>query len=329
MGTVAGANSRRYDGLLVASLRPPVDRHVLLSRLEEVVSDGDVEVPLGTAQYPGVLSPSGYRHLIEFRLDPFPTWVFDVGGAHVEKQLFLVQGKQTVVVVERATGPRNIAISPFVAFRDYHALARANASLDGSLREERTDGPLVVRTRPSAGLPELTLHTSPGARLFRDGTWYFSNEYLAELDRGLDFREDLWKLGTLQLELEPGKPVFVAASIGPRRFDAAAVADLAAAARDHRRSRTAAPFLARLDLAAEQFVVRRADGTPTIIAGYPWFTDWGRDTMISLPGLVLARGRLGEAREVVRGFLSHVDRGLIPNAFPDRPGDKPGYNAAD
>src|SRR5438876_2353304 len=122
MGTVAGANTRRYHGLLVASLRPPVDRHVLLSRLEEVVSDGDVEVPLGTAQYPGVLSPSGYRNLIEFRLDPFPTWVYDVGGAHVEKQLFLVRGEETVVVQYRATRRRLVRIAPFLAFRDYHSL---------------------------------------------------------------------------------------------------------------------------------------------------------------------------------------------------------------
>src|SRR5207253_2872637 len=112
----------------------------LLSRLDEVISGGGVaDVALATNQYPGTLSPRGYAHLIEFRLDPFPTWVFDVGGAHVEKQLFLVQGEQTVVVLYRSTRPRSIAISPFLAYRDYHALSRANASLDGSLREERTD----------------------------------------------------------------------------------------------------------------------------------------------------------------------------------------------
>src|SRR5207253_1692942 len=118
-------------------------------------------------------------------------------------------------------------------------------------------------------------------------------------------------------------------SSGPRRFDATAVADLASNARTQRRSRSADPFLSRLDLAADQFVVRRANERPTVIAGYPWFTDWGRDTMISLPGLLLARGLLAEAREVLRGFLAHVDCGLIPNAFPDRPGDKPEYNTVD
>ena len=330
MGTVAGTNTRRYHGLLVASLRPPVDRHVLLSRLDEVVSgDGVPEVGLASNQYPGTVSPQGHARLVEFRLDPFPTWTWDTGGAHVEKQIFLLPGEQTVVVTYRATRARRIAISPFLAFRDYHSLTRANPSLDGDVRVERSRGALVVRTRPYPGMPELSLHVSPRARLVRDSGWYYATEYLAELDRGLDFREDLWKLGTLQLEIGPEHPVFVAATLGPRPFDAGEVANLAAGIRDGRRSHSADPFLARLELAADQFVVRRADGKPTVIAGYPWFTDWGRDTMISLPGLLIARGRLDEAREVLRGFLAHADRGVIPNAFPDRPGDKPEYNTVD
>ncbi|TMA31129.1 MAG: glycogen debranching protein, partial [Deltaproteobacteria bacterium] len=330
MGTVAGTNTRRYHGLLVASLRPPVDRHVLLSRLDEVISgDGVPEVPLATNQYPGTLSPQGHAHLVEFRLDPFPTWVYDVGGAHVEKQLFLVPGEQTVVITYRSTRPRRISVAPFLAFRDYHSLSHANPALDGNVRMERSSGAVILRTRPYRGLPEMSLHMSAGAQVTRDGCWYHDTEYLAELDRGLDFREDLWKLGTLSFELDQDKPVFIAATLGARPFDAEEVAQLAAAAREQRRTRSEDPFLARLELAADQFVVRRAVNEPTIIAGYPWFTDWGRDTMISLPGLLIARNRLPEAREVLRGFLAHVDRGLIPNAFPDRPGDKPEYNTVD
>src|SRR5947207_8742567 len=108
MGTVAGVNTRRYHGLLIASLHPPVDRHVLLSRLDETVvaGPGNLELELATNQYPGSLNPLGYQRLIEFRLDPFPTWVFDADGAHVEKQLFLVHGEQTVVVQYRASRAR-------------------------------------------------------------------------------------------------------------------------------------------------------------------------------------------------------------------------------
>src|SRR5438132_6908257 len=203
MGTVAGVNTRRYHGLLVAALRPPVDRHVLLSRLEETVSG----VPLSTVQYPGTVAPRGYVNLLEFRLDPWPTWVFDVGGAHVEKELFLVPGEQTVVVQYRATRARTLTLAPFVAFRDYHALQRSHAlngtaALDGSR----------LRVRPYEGMPALTLHVPDGAELAHDGCWYYDHEYLAELDRGLDFREDLWKLGTLTLQLEPEKPAFLVAT---------------------------------------------------------------------------------------------------------------------
>ena len=330
MGTVAGTNTRRYHGLLVASLRPPADRHVLLSRLDEVVSaDGLPDVPLASNQYPRTISPAGHTHLIEFRLDPFPTWVFDVGGAHVEKQLFLVPGEQTVVVRYRATRRRRLAIAPLLAFRDYHSLTHANATLDDTVREERGPGALVLRFRPYSTLPELALHASAGAQFTRDEGWYYDNEYLADLDRGLDFREDLWKLGTLTLEIDADRPAFVVATLGLRRFDAASVAQLETAVRQSRRPRIEDPFLARLELAADQFVVRRADKRPTLIAGYPWFTDWGRDTMIALPGILLARGRLDEAREVLRGFLAHLDRGLIPNRFPDSPGERPEYNTVD
>ena len=329
MGTVAGANTRRYHGLLVASLRHPVDRHVLLSRLEEVVSDGSVSVSLATAQYPGTVDPAGYRNLVEFRLDPFPTWVYDVGGAHVEKQIFLVQGEETVVVQYRATRKRRLHISPFLAFRDYHSLTHANPALDGRIREERDAGALALHVRPYAPLPELHVYTSPGAELSPDGLWYYANQYVEERERGLDFAEDLWKMGTVSLDVGPGAPVFVVATLGARQVDAAIVEQLASAERERRWARGADPFTARLELAAEQFVARRADGKPTIVAGYPWFTDWGRDTMIALPGLLLARGRLDDARDVLRGFLSFLDRGLIPNRFPDRPGEKPEYNTVD
>ena len=328
MGTVSGANTRRYHGLLVASLRPPVDRLVLLSRLDEVV-EGEAEVALSTTQYPGALHPTGYRHLLEFRLDPFPTWVWDVGGAHVEKQVFLVQGEQTVVVRYRSTRARRLRIAPFLAFRDYHSLTHANPALDGRVREERAGGALVLHVRPYAPLPELHLHASAGASFVPDGVWYYAAQYIEEQERGLDFSEDLWKMGTITVDVGPAAPAFVVASIAGRRFDETVVEKLAAAERERRRPRGDDTFRARLELAADQFCVRRADGKPTIIAGYPWFTDWGRDTMIALPGLLLARGRIEEAREVLRGFCAHLDRGLIPNRFPDRTDEQLEYNTVD
>jgi predicted glycogen debranching enzyme len=327
MGTVPGTNTRRYHGLLVVPLHPPGERHVLLARLEEAVVARGEELALATNQYPGALHPQGHRRLTGFRLDPFPTWTFEADGVEIEKRLFLVRGAQTVVVRYRATGPVHLRIRPFVAYRDYHALTRANDALDGRVRE----APGAVRTlsvRPYAGLPQLTLHHSGGA-FVPDGAWHRDTEYLEELDRGLDFREDLWRLGTLELPVGPGADAFVVATTeAGAPPDARAVDRLEQAERARRTPRRADRFAARLEAAADHFVVARSDGTPTVIAGYPWFTDWGRDTMIALPGLLLARGRLDEAREVIRAFLAHARRGLIPNRFPDR-GEVPEYNTVD
>jgi glycogen debranching enzyme len=307
MGTVAGTNTRRYHGLLVASLRPPVDRYVLLSRLDETFAG----VELAVNQYPGTLSPQGHLKLVEFSTDPSPTWVYDVDGARLTKQISLIQGEQSVVVTYRSSEERRLVVQPFLAYRDYHSLTHANLTLDSLVTEERGRDAVVLHAKPYEGLPELSLHLSPGVEVVRDGRWFFNAEYLVELERGLDFREDLWKLCTLGFEVGPDKPVFIAATTGRRRFTAAAL-----------------PQPVAQD-AADQFLVRRADGKPTLIAGYPWFTDWGRDTMISLPGLLLARGRLTEARDVLRGFLGWLNQGLIPNAFPDRPDAHPEYNTVD
>ena len=323
MGTVSGAPTRRYHGLLVAALRPPVERHVLLSGLHEAIVAGGVEHPLFVTQYPGALHPQGWRSIAEFRLDPFPTWTFEAGGVRLEKRLFLVQGEDTAVVRYRTRGACRLRIGVFVAFRDYHALTHRNPALDGTVREEGSS----VRLRPYASLPELRIHHG-GARVERGGDWYLNVEYQRELERGLDYREDLWRACTLEIDLHSGGETFLAATLGDRRVDAPQAAALERAERERRRTPYADPLVARLSAAADQFVVLRADGLPTIVAGYPWFTDWGRDTMISVPGLLVARGRLAEARDVVRGFLRHLDQGLVPNRFPDR-GERPEYNTVD
>jgi glycogen debranching enzyme len=281
MGTAAGLNTRRYHALLVASLKPPVERYVLLSRVEEEVLVDGRTYALGSCQYPGVEPSEGY--VAEFRATPCATWVFDLGGARLEKQVYLIAGKQAVVVRYRADRAMTLRVRPFTAYRDYHSLRKASADIYGSL-------------------PVLDFQHS--GRFEADAKWYYDIEYLAELDRGLDFREDLYTPGVIALDFEAGQWAPVVASI-----EAAEIAEPAP----------------RVD----PFTVRRADGTPTIIAGYPWFTDWGRDTMISLPGLLITlETRLDEAREILEGFLAYLNQGLIPNRFPDS-GDAPEYNTAD
>lgn len=280
MGTAAGVNTRRYHALLVATLKPPVERYVLLSRVEEQALLNGRSYSLGCCQYPGVAPSNDY--LAGFRSTPCATWTFDLDGARLEKQVYLIVGKQAVVIRYRADRAMSLRVRPFTAYRDYHSLRKAS-------------------TDPYGALPLLNFQHS--GRFESDGKWYYDIEYLRELDRGLDFREDLYTPGVIVLGLEKDVWCPMLASIEP-----AEIAEPAPR--------------------PEPFTVRRADGKPTIIAGYPWFTDWGRDTMISLPGLLVVPGRLEEARAILEGFLGYLNHGLIPNRFPDS-GETPEYNTAD
>jgi glycogen debranching enzyme len=290
MGTAAGMNTRRYHGWCV-SLRPPVDRYVLVSRLEESV--GGVE--LAVNQYPGAIHPRGHERLVAFTTDPCPTWTWELGdGLELTRQLYLVRGARTLCVRYAASRPCTVRVKPLLAFRDYHGLQRGNDALN----RDWVDG----RVRPYAGLPELCI--SHSGTVTREGEgWFWNTEYELERRRGLDFKEDLWCPGTIVLEV--GSEARVDFSVGPPGAAA---------------PRAVAP--------ADAFRVTRDGGQPTIIAGYPWFTDWGRDSMISLRGLLIGRGMAAEARAVIAAFLAHLDGGLIPNRFPDR-GERPEYNTSD
>ncbi|MBL8227810.1 MAG: glycogen debranching enzyme N-terminal domain-containing protein [Bryobacterales bacterium] len=347
MGTVSGANTRRYHSLLTASLRPPVERFVMLSRLEEeVLCDGE-SANLGACQYPGIVTPSGFRMLSEFQQHPFPTWTYQTGCTQIEKRLFLIHGEQTAVIQYRSSMGCRLRIRPFLAFRDYHSTQHAN----GEWNRTVSLGAGVVTVRPYEALPALHLHHN-SADFVEVAHWYRNNEYRKEMDRGLDYQEDLYSPGWFDFELKAGEEAFIAATI--ENLGTVCSRDVSQWEERERERRTSlintglintglintglintglintgSPDLwNRLETAADQFVVRRHDGSPTIIAGYPWFTDWGRDTMISLPGLLISRGKLDDARDIMEGFLNHLHQGVIPNRFADA-GSHPEYNTAD
>ena len=336
MGTATGANTRRYHGLLVASLHPPVQRVVTLARLEETALSPEGPVPLSVNQYPNTLHPDGYTRLSRFALEDGPVWTWSVGGVDVERRIVLVPGEQTVLVRYSSSAPVRLRVEPLLAFRDYHALSHRNPDAWTGFAEEDRAGSRVVRFQPYGGLPSLRL-AHRGTPFAPAPVWHENVEYLEELDRGLDFREDLLLPGSFEVDLVPGRPQVLAASIEAHPIDLDALGLLFGHAerspvrlqpgRGHR-SDEPAEARARLERAADAYLVRRSDGSATIIAGYPWFTDWGRDTMIALPGLLVARGRLEQAREVLEGVLAHLDRGLVPNRFPDAAGPAE-YNTVD
>jgi glycogen debranching enzyme len=306
--TISGANTRRYHGLLTAAVEPPVLRFLLLSKLEETLMVGNERFELSSNFYEGTTHPEGYRYLTGFRLDPFPIFTYQAGGVKIEKRVFLVQGENTLVTQYQTDSANcRLELRPLIAFRGYHELTHRNDALNGALDER--DG--VVSIQPYADLPRLYFaHDAESLR--REGNWYLNFVYPVERERGLDFREDLFCPFVLEYDLKPGRAARVIASTNP-----------ASPKESVPRGASRDPLAA----AAAQFIVARGN-LRTIIAGYPWFSDWGRDTMISLPGLTLAIREFETARDILRAFAGYIDKGMLPNRFPDS-GEEPEYNTVD
>jgi predicted glycogen debranching enzyme len=259
-----------------------------------------------------------------------------VNGLLLEKVLFMLSGENTTVVRYRLLRPEEdrfavLALRPFVAFRDYHSLTKEN---EGIQRLPLKEEPGLLQLRPYDGLPTLTLcHNAIGFTVRPD--WYRQFEYLEEANRGLDFREDLFTHGYFSFDLSSKNPLaFVAAALNEKGIVSTRQVEEWEAQETARRLAIKAhpdsvdPFAQQLQLAADAFVIRRADGASSVIAGYHWFTDWGRDTMISLPGLTLTTRRFDLAKSILSSFLKYSDQGMLPNRFPDRDGP-PEFNTVD
>ncbi len=334
--TVSGAHTRRYHGLLVAATEPPVGRKVLLSRLDETIEVEGARFDLGANRFPGAIHPRGFERIVRYRQEPFPTWEYEAGAARLTKTIAAVRlptdENATVVLYEvpESSAPFRLLLRPFFASRDFHALGHAN---DFVLREGSfADG--TLRYQSYDGLPEVFVHV-PGSSFAPSPDWWHRFEYAQERERGLDFEEDLFTPGAFDISVSPGRKLAVLISTAPPEGrDAGKLVDV-----EHRRRKkvlapfaAAEPFVRSLALAADAFVVRRGQpglGLSTVIAGYPWFSDWGRDSMIALPGLCLTTGRFAEAKGILRAFAAAVSEGMLPNRFPDRADEAPEYNTVD
>src|SRR5215472_6694597 len=328
--TINGCNTRRYHGLLVAATKPPVGRFVLLSKLEEILAVNGRTYQLSTNRYPGVVHPQGFQFLTQFRLDPFPIFTFSVDGVAIEKKFFMAHGQNTIVVKYQLTNVPNSAhvqleLRPLIAFRDYHNLTHENGAINGRADTQRK----LIRVLPYVGLPSLYL-ANDAIEIESTGRWYRNFEYDAERERGLDFQEDLFNPCVLRFDFNQRPTATLIASTERQNIDAAEQYEQEEIAR-RRRIAEHAPvkndFITSLTTAADQYIVSRGD-QKSVIAGYHWFSDWGRDTMIALPGLTLPTGRSGIARSILRTFAQHVDQGMLPNRFPDA-GESPEYNTVD
>lgn len=326
--TVSGANSRRYHGMLVAATRPPVGRTVLVSKLEETLRFGDTAWELGCNRYPGTIHPRGDRLLSFFRRDLFPIFEYEVANIRLRKRVAAVAGENTTLLIYEllsAPGEITLDLRPLLTCRDFHGLG-PSAPLSACVGFE--DG--VLSWKPTDDAPDVYIGVA-GAELVEQGDWFHRFQLEKERYRGLDHEEDLWTPGLLRGSLETGgRWVVVLSTEDPRGRDLWALFKAERGRRQRLLERLPRKddLTWRLGLAADQFVVRRGGDLRTLIAGYPWFADWGRDTMIALNGICLVTGRLDDAAKILEAFAESVDRGMLPNRFPDD-GEAPEYNTVD
>ena len=350
-GTVAGPVTRRYHGLLVAALPTPLGRMVLLSHLWERVRLPDRTVIVLTAEdRAGALELAGARNLIEFRLENgLPVWRYDLGGIELEKRILMPHGQNTVYVryaLPRNHGPLRLTLRPSTPFRSHHS--SVSEPLPGRPVITATEGRYEIGVGESLPSLRFAVHADSAAFTIDERTLP-QVMYRIEAGRGYEALGDLWSPGYFRLDLSADRPAMLVASAESwptlRALEPAAAWTV-----EHERRRrliaAAAPaaregLAAELVLASDQFIVTpigrvedaararaAGDEARSVVAGYHWFTDWGRDTMISLEGLMLTTGRHLEAGYLLRTFSQHVRDGLIPNFFPEG-NEEPLYHTAD
>ena len=329
-GTISGANTRRYHGIFTPATEPPLGRITMLSKLEETLFIDGAAYELSANQYPNKIYPEGYKFLKSFRLDPFPIWVYEVDGVELEKKIFMIHDENAVVIrwkvrriSRRDKRTISLEVRPLLSFVDYHHLRHTETPFDPSYIEVGD----TLRMRPVAEMPSIFFRHD-ATKIEKTGYWYRDFEYAIEQERGFDYREDLFQPFAFEFDGVRSASLIVSTEAtiqsDPGKAEKAEIKRRAAllkvaVAKDD--------FAKELVLAADQFIVRRGEGH-TVIAGYPWFSDWGRDTMIALNGLTLATGRHEIAREILLEFSKHISQGMLPNRFPDA-GSEAEYNTVD
>ncbi|WP_293339050.1 amylo-alpha-1,6-glucosidase [Microcoleus sp. CAWBG58] len=342
-GTIANLLTRRYHGLLVAALKPPLARTLMLAKLDETAVYADRAYPLYTNRWAdSTIEPHGYNCIESFHLEgTTPVWRYALADAILSKRIWMQQGANTTYIqyrLHRASQPIAIAVKALVNYRDYHHMTSAG---DWPVSLETLTQGVCVTAFDGAAPLYLLADATPEAK-FRVSTplynWHYGFNLAAEQRRGLDYCEDHLHAATFHFAIAPGQSLTLIASTeknpelnGDTALELRQAGDRALLQNCSKISESP-DWIEHLVLAADQFIVNRPlpkepEGK-TIIAGYPWFSDWGRDTTIALPGLTICTGRWEIARSILRTFARYVDRGMLPNRFPDA-GGAPEYNTAD
>ncbi|MGZ3579897.1 MAG: amylo-alpha-1,6-glucosidase [Syntrophales bacterium] len=336
--TILSCNTRKYHGLLVANLRMPKGRHVLLSWLEDAVVSGAEDFFLSCCQYPGVFFPREKHFLTEFNMDYSPRFTYKAEGIRIHKAIMMIHKEDCVLIrydVEDCQSPGLLRLRPFVAFRGYHTLTKKNMFLQ--TETDKTEG--GFKLHPYDGMPPIFMQTNAEEKFLPSPVWHNNFEYRKEEERGFDWHEDLFCPGVFEIPIERGSVVIISAStdVCRERLEEIWMTETARRVKETSRDdKIAEKFeneedrvhVRNLIASGRQFLISSPTGRPAIIAGYNWFGDWGRDTLISLPALTFLSGRPEEGMAILDSMGAYEKDGLLPNYFSDDEKEN-AYNTVD
>lgn len=308
--TIVLCNTRKYHGLMVLPLKEFDDEnHVLLSSVDETIIQYEKAFNLGIHKYPGIgiYEPHGHKYIVDFKYEPTPTLIYQVGDVILQKELLLVHDEEQFMIrytLKEAQAPTILRLKPFLAFRNVHKLSKANMYADTQYKKVSNG----IKSKLYPGFPWLHMQLNKKNEFVASPDWQYNIEYLEELNRGYEYQEDLFVPGFFETPLKKGESIIFSASTS-EKF----VAGLKRKYDTQIKNRLAKNCMGNcLNNAAQQFLVQRGKSVE-IIAGYPWFGRWGRDTFISLPGLTISRGDIKTCKQVLDTMTSELKNGLFPN----------------
>jgi predicted glycogen debranching enzyme len=336
--TVINCHTRKYHGLLVANLGNPAGRSVILSKFEDSLCLGEEEHFFSCHQYPGFFFQGPGNCLDSFQNDTAPRFTYRIGETVLRKTIMFLHGENCVLIrydVENCPSSSFLRIRPFLAFRGFHTLANQNPLFDTNILNIKNG----FKIQPYCDMPALFIRSNVNAHFSITPHWYYNFEYSAERDRGYEWREDLFQSGVLKIPITSGKSAVVAVSFSiintaqikkkweseeTRRLRLKTESEIPVAAFPEEDRENIRLLLK----AGRQFLITTPSGRPAAIAGYHWFDDWGRDTLISLPGLTFCSGRPHEGIAILDAIGKHEKNGLLPNFFSPDENDN-AYNTVD
>lgn len=319
-GSIVGCNTRKYHGLYVASLDNPAGRYVLLSTLEEELVENNSRFPASSRQHPGSFYPHGHEYLLDVTVGAWPRFRYRMGDIILTREILMPRGQHRVLIRYSVTcrgsarPELKLLVRPLLAYRGFHKLTKANMDL----HVKTWPAPSGFKITPYEGMPSLFVQTDAAFAFFPSPDWYYNVEYMMERERGFPYTEDLFMPGEFELSISPAAPVILCVS--PREPTAPeGLADMwdAEVKRRLESGKDANTTAGHLVREGEKFLFRDSYGGRGIIAGFPWFDVWGRDTMIALPGLTFCAGRSQEGLEMLTQAAESMKNGLIPNCLND------------